>query len=204
MKISKQLNFVIPIERADGTEIYVHSTPVDSACFKQHYRVLAKAFAIIIGDIGPMAGPRVAHQVLEDVARSEGCWESRPPDPRTGTPAVAGVRDSLVEEIRRLTNVVAQGARGWEPVPYHEALQRGLIEPEDASEIDAALAFTTVASHMFRERERPMMEAALRHWSARIESLTPTEWANSLKTSTAEGSIGEKTAVASLPRRSIG
>jgi hypothetical protein len=185
MKIDKRLNFVLPVTRVDGTEIYIHSTPIDSNCFRTYYRVLAKAFSVVMWELGPMSGPRVADKVLEDVATEMGQWETEPG-------GAAGVKQGLIADIQRRTSVVAPSDRGWEPIPYHEAVQRQILEPDDVAEVGSALVFFTAGSHMFRERERSMMLSALKHWSARIESSNATEFANFLSTSTAVASTGER------------
>ena len=61
MHINRKLNLVIPIERADGSQIFTHSTPISAEVFDKYFLVIAKTFSAIYSEgLGPLGGPRVA------------------------------------------------------------------------------------------------------------------------------------------------
>jgi hypothetical protein len=181
MRIDKRLNLVIPVERADGAMIYVHSTPISVEVFDTYFLVIAKTFGAIYSEgLGVIAGPRVADKLLRKVAQDMGAWEG-----------AGGVRDGLVAEMRRLSNVLSPGAQGWEMLPFDDAKARGVIDAADAAEIEAAITFFTVASAMHRRTDQAdILGSAMSLWGARIESLSCTELMNSLRTSTVAASSG--------------
>ena len=175
MKIDRKLNLVIPIDRDDGSRIYVHSTPISLAVFEAHYLVMAKTFAAIYNEgLGVTAGPRVAAMTMKKIAENLGVWAGE-----------GGVESSLVNEMKRLTNVLAPGANGWETLPYGEAVKRGIIDEDEASEVENALAFFTIAYRLHRKTEREaILNGASRLWGGEISSLGFTEFKASLPTST--------------------
>jgi hypothetical protein len=181
MRIDKNLNIVIPVTRADGAQIFVHSAPISSDVFDTYFLVISKTFAAVYSEqLGPIAGPRVAHKLLKKVAMEMKVWEG-----------AGGVAKGLVAEMHRLTNVVAPAARGWETIPFDEACARDVLDPTDASEIEGTLTFFTVGSCMYRRAElRENMAVAMEIWGARIESLDCTEFINSLPTSIGGGNTG--------------
>jgi len=176
MQIDKNtLNLVMPIERSDGSTVHVYAIPIARATFERYYMVMAKAFnTIYSGGLGIMSGPRVAAMVLKDTAIEMNAWDG--PE---------GVERGLIQEIRRLTNVLVLGDHGWETIPIHEALAKGHIDEDDMSEVENALAFFTVASHMHRKADRRgILEGASKLWGARLESLSCSEFSASLQRST--------------------
>jgi hypothetical protein len=180
VRIDKALHLIIPVDRDDGAQIFVHSTPIGSDVFTTYYQVIGRVFnEIYTGGFGVLAGPRIAALLLRDVAKSTNAWEGP-----------AGVERGLVAEIRRLTNVVAPGAHGWEMVPFEEAVNKGVLDKTEASEVEGAITFFTVASCMHRRADRAILEGAMKIWSARIESLTCSEFISSLPTSTGAASSG--------------
>ena len=65
VSIDKRLNLVVPIDRDDGTILYVHSTPLPRPVFERYVRVIAKTFAeIVTGGYSAAAGPRIAALLL--------------------------------------------------------------------------------------------------------------------------------------------
>lgn len=185
MKIDrKTLALVIPIEREDGARIYVHSVPISMQIFETYYLVMAKAFASIYNEgLGVTAGPRVAALVLRRVAENMGVWEGE-----------GGVRNGLMNEMRRLTNVVAPGQNGWETVPFHEAVKNGVIDEDEVSEVENALCFFSCAYRMHRKTERePILEGASKLWGGQLESSDFTAFMRSLPTLMQGANTGEKT-----------
>ena len=187
MEIDRKLNLVLTVERADGSIVHVHSTPIRQAVFAQYYKVLAKTFAqIYSGGYGVTAAPRIAAMLLKDVAAEEG--------------GRAGVQEGLINEIRRVTNVVVLGERGWETLPLDDALKRDLLDEDDASEVENAVVFFIVASVMHKRAElRAVLDVVRGIWGGQLVSSTCTEYAASLPTSTAAASTGATATPSSIP-----
>jgi hypothetical protein len=189
IKIDRRLNLVIPIERDDGIA-YVHATPISREVFEANYLPISKAFAAIYSQgLGLMAGPRVAALVLKQVSIDLGMWDGP-----------TGVEASLMNEIRRLANVLAPGPGGWQPTPFQEAIDRQMLSPDDAAEVQNALVFFIVASAMHRRTElASVLAGAAQLWGAQIESLTLMEFSASLPTSTETASSGATVTTSSVP-----
>lgn len=184
MKIDKQLNLVLPVYTEEKVTAYVHSAPIGRPVFERHFRLISRAFNEIFSQgHGIMGGPRIAALLIKTIATEQGNWE--------GTD---GVERTLIEEIRRLTNVVSPDTTGrWETLPLMEALNSGVISEDDFHEIENALSFFTVGSHMLHKTEiRGVMASALGIWSAQLTSLNTTEFMNSLQTSTPPAPTGPK------------
>lgn len=209
VKIDKKLNLVVPIygdpvaKKDDkgapvveaGVPVmyqpvtaYVHSTPIGRETFEKYFLTIAQTFSAIYAQgLGELAGPNVAMLLLERCARNGNEWED---DPRRG---LIGVKNGLVEEIRRLTNVLVPGGNGWEQVPLAVAVANGVIDADDVVEVESAIVFFIVASSMHRRMERrAILESAVGLWGAQISSLGLTEFAASLGTSIATASSGAK------------
>lgn len=199
MRIDKRLNLVVPIlgepkvtkdERGEDVEsdnvvAYVHSTPISREVFESFHMVLAKTFSRLYTEgLNWRIGPRVAAMTLKSVAVAEGSWEG--PD---------GVEAGLVNEIKRLTNVAVPGASGWTTIPYTEATTKGIISPEDAGEVENAIAFFIVASAIHHRSEvKPIVTQAAKLWGGLITLSNSTEFAASLPTSIAGGNSGARAA----------
>jgi len=189
MKIDKKLNLVIPIETDDGT-LYVHSMPIRREIFDTYFLVLSKTFAAIHGEgLGEIAGPRVAALILKKIAMDTGMWEGE-----------MGVQRGLINEIHRQTNVLVLGDKGWQTVPYDEAISKQLISADDAVEVENAITFFIVSSAMHRRAMvKKMVEGAAVLWGGQISSLNCTEFASSLPTSTETVNSGETAKPLSVP-----
>ena len=187
MKIDAKLNLVIPIygdpqimndpktgkeAEIDTIKAYVHATPISREVFEANFVVISKTFSAIYGEgLGAIAGPRVARMMLKKVAEDLGMWDE--------------VQGGLVAEMRRLANYIGPGQNGWETLPLEIAVQRQLIDGDDAAEVENAVAFFTVVSAMHRRNAlRATLAGAASLWSAQITSLNCTDFAASLKTST--------------------
>lgn len=168
LKIDRTLNLVIPsVDENDKVVAYVHHRPISREVYETYYRVMARAFDAVLG-IG-RTGPLVAHLTLCDEAKRAGEWDGE-----------AGVKNGLVGEIRRLTNVVLPGPRGWQTVPYDEAVKRGALSADDAAEVDNAIAFFTLASHVPAKRDRPGFQMSSKLWGAHTTSSDCTAFAAGL------------------------
>lgn len=186
VRIDKRLNLVIPVTRSDETQIFVHSTPIDSAVFDVYYKPIARAFnELFTGGYGIYSGPRIANKLLRDVAKDMGLWDG-----------LAGVEKGLLAEIYRRTTVLGPAKRGgWEPVLYEDALANGLLEPADAAEVEGAICFFTVVSCMNRKEDLPkVLDGAAKLWGAQTTLSNSTEYMSSLPILITAASTGAKAA----------
>jgi hypothetical protein len=188
VKIDRRtLNLVLPITIDDNVKIFVHSAPISTDVYKMHWKVLSKTFADIHNDRLFMAGGRVAHECLKDTAVEMGIWED---NPRTKS---IGIKKTLIAEIHRRTHVLVPTEKGWDMLPYDDAVAQGTIDAEIADEIEGALVFFTAGSSLYlREDRQTMLTKALFHWNAEITYSDCTEYRHSLTTSTTDGNSGAK------------
>jgi len=186
MKINRRLNLVIPIHREKDV-IYVHSVPISAEVFEANFMTISRTFASIYGlGLGPTAGPRIAGMMLKKVGAELGLEKET---------------QSLINEMRRLSNVIVPTNAGWETIPLQDALDKKLIEDDDVSEVENAIAFFTVLSCMHRRDQlKQMLDEAVKLFGAQLESSSCTEYATSLRTSSADETSGETVAVSSPPR----
>lgn len=198
MHIDKKLNLVVPLDREDGSKVYVHSAPLGQPAFETYHLVLAKTFAALQSNgLGPVAGPSVAAMVLKTVAqetqRGPGLswWEG-----------ADGVENGLLGEVRRLSNVVlCTQDGGWSTLPLQLALGQKLLSEEEAAEVLNQAAFFIVVSAVAPRLDRPRLAMGAAHiFDAQTTSLNSTEFAASLRTPTEPESIGERAKASSIPR----
>lgn len=172
LTINEKMHLTIPIYGGpDGETIiaWIHSTPISRETFEAHFLLLGKTFAAIhAGGLGMVAGPRVASLLLAKVAEQN----------RDEMGAL-----SLMNEIRRLTNVVIRGGAGWETMPFQDVLDRAALDLDDLAEVTNAIVFFIVTCAMQQKRDRrEMMDGAARLWGARTSSLGFTAFVASLTT----------------------
>lgn len=178
MKISRAMNLVVPVELETGT-VYVHSSPISKEIFRQHFFILSKVYAALFEEGLGNIGPRVAYMMLEKVAIESGVWEGE-----------MGVKNTLMNEIIRLSNLVAPRAgKGWEDMPLEVAIDKELVDPEEV--LNDIVFFICICAVNKPGEARTVMEAACGVWSSQITSLNVTEWTASLPTLEPEGSSGE-------------
>lgn len=184
MKLDKRLNLVLPISR-EGVDTYVHSMPIGREVFERYFKVLSRTFSEVIRD--PISGPRVAYLTLKDIATNLGQWDD--------------VERGLMNEIRRLSNVVAPADKGWATFQFQDAIDQSYFDEDDLREVENALVFFTVALWMTPKKERAaIIDGFASLWSAQLVSSSCTEFAASLPTSTATASIGEKAIPSFIPQ----
>lgn len=197
MRIDKKLNLVLPIFGEDEATViaWVHSAPLAAEVVDRYFMTIAQTYSAIFSrGLGVIGGPAIALRLLTQVAKDAKVWDD---DPAAGT---VGVARGIVEEMRRLTNVLIAEEGGWSQVPLAVAVQRGAISAEDAGAAENAIAFFIVASAMLpRANRRTMLEAGLELLGAQISSLDFTGFNASLRTSTAPASPGEASQPASAP-----
>lgn len=186
MKIARNLNFVLPIDRDDGSVIYVHSMPLSEEAFDANFLIIAQTFTALYQQrLGPVSGPRVAAKLLKKLAQDAGTWDGD-----------GGVEQSLMAEIRRLSNIVLPGPGGWSSQPWDGAVARDQVSAEDASIVENAIVFFTVASAMYRPAEREsVLAGAAQLWDGQTTAQTLMDFASSLPTSKPADSTGGTPAV---------
>ena len=189
MKITRNLCLSMATENADGTQIRVHSVPIDADIFEEHFIIISKVFAEVYISYGPLIGPRTSALMLRKIASEGGIWEGK-----------GGVKNTLFAEIRRLTNVAIAGAKGWEVLPYQDAITRDVLDPATVAEVDSALVYFTVASCIHQRRNLGrMLDEAFRLWGAQTTSSDCTEWEQSLPILTPDADIGTRVPELSVP-----
>lgn len=195
MRIDEQLNLVLPVERENGQTVWVHAAPISRETFQQHYLVLAKVYSGIFNEgLHITSGPQIAAIMLRDVAQRMNVWEGP-----------GGVEQSLLGEIKRLANVVIPGPQRPEYLPLEMAIQRGIIDREDADQIEGVLTFFTVVWRLLPRRDRQtVIRGAASVWDASITSQPLTAFAASLPMLNATDNSGATVPAASSPPPSIG
>jgi hypothetical protein len=197
MKIDRRLNLVLTLEREDGSPLHVFSTPIGREVFETYFMVISKTFSRIYAEnLSFLGGPRVCAMMIKDVAlntarpdRTGNMWEG--PD---------GVENGLMNEIRRLTNVLIPAEGGWTVVPYADALARRVMDEEEASEVEGAITFFTVNWLMHKKATaRAILEAAAGMWGWLITSSPLSDYKNGLQTSTPTEPSGPKAQPSSIP-----
>ncbi|HET8689767.1 MAG TPA: hypothetical protein VFM18_24445 [Methanosarcina sp.] len=173
MKINKQLNLVVPIDSEEG-EIYFYSSPIHREVFKKYSLVICKAFTELLQNGLETTGAQIAANHLEEVAISMGKWEGE-----------HGVKNGLMEEIARLTNVLVLTDEGWDTVPVNLALSRGFISEDDWEEAKQRIVFFTLVSVMTPPAVRNDLCLIMNStWGTQTGLWTAMEFINSLQTST--------------------
>lgn len=191
MQIDRKLNLVVPVERDDGTTIWIHSMPLSQEVFERYFLIISKTFAAIYSEgINVVGGPRVAALMLKRIAELDGSWEG-----------AEGVAAGLKTEIQRLSNVVTlHPENGWVTSTLYEAQRAELLSPDELSEAEGFITFFMVASAMHKRSQLvTLLDGLSRLWGALTTSSSVTEWAASLKTSTAAETSGAKVTRSSIP-----
>ena len=182
MKIDRRLNLVIPHEQADGSICYIHSMPITTETFNQHFEVLAQTWSQITTDYGAASGPRIAAMLLRKIAGERGAMEGP-----------LGVNRGLLAEIRRLTMVIMPRGSNSASLMLDEAIQQGVLSAEDADIVENALVFFTCVSCMVSGKRRIVwLETMCSLWDAQTSSLNSTDFATSLPMSIETDNSGEK------------
>ena len=183
-KINRRLNIVVEVTGANGQPIFVHSMPVAYEVFESNYLLFTKTVSSLYSEgLAPGASSRIAMLHMKKQAEE------------IGTDA-----NPLFNEIWRLTNVLVPSERGWDTVPFEEAVKAGEIDEEDAREVKNILCFFTAASwvHSPEELQRTLYPI-LQRSGLQITSSDITEFKNSLPMSKPVASSGEKATASSLP-----
>jgi hypothetical protein len=188
--LNKKLNLVIPIDRDDGSTLYVHSVPISRETFVHYWRVMTVAFQDLerLGNAS-MTAPKTAMICLEEHAKAGNVWEGDD-----------GVEHGLLGEIRRLTNVILPGPRGWETMMLTDALSANLITQDDIDEVEGAIVFFTLSSALAPKAIlKQKLDLTNGWWASQATPLNSSEFARGLPTLTATGSTGVTAKPSSTP-----
>lgn len=168
--------------------------PIGRDVWENYFLVLSKTYAALLSEgLNVIAGPPIAKMMLKRVAVLSGLWEG--PD---------GVEQGLLEEIRRLTNVVLPNGAGWETIPFDEAVRRDIIDPDALADAEGAIVFFTCVSAVLRgpasqEKLQILMSGLKSIWGVQTTFLDVTAYAASLPTSTPGENSTEKRHRSSVP-----
>ena len=117
--INKALNLVIQVQ-AEDESYYVHAAPIRREAFEKYFMVMTKAYTDLAANGLLSQGARISammlKQVAEDLDKSEHAAE-------------------LLQEIRRLSNVIIATPKGWESIPLAVAVERELIDADDVFDL---------------------------------------------------------------------
>src|SRR6516225_11591757 len=139
VKLNRKLNLVMSVETGDGN-IFVHSQPISREVFEDNFLPISRAFtAVYTNGLGPVTGPRVAALLLKQEAKTLNVWE------RT--------QQSLMGEIYRLTNVISPSDSGWESMPFDVAKKRGILNDDEAAEVENCIVYFICASSIHLRAE---------------------------------------------------
>lgn len=176
VKINKALNLVIPV-RKDDEVYYVYSAPIRREAFEKYFLVLTKAYTELAGNGLLSQGARIStlmlKQVADDLGKSHHATE-------------------ILQEIRRLSNVIACAPSGWESIPLNVAVERELIDPDDVFEIEGHQVFFTLISLVPTKNQAEEMLSHLPDmlgWL--LTSSTPMEYIAGLPTLTETANTGK-------------
>lgn len=186
ISIDRKLDLVVPLERADGTKIYVHAMPISTPTFEKFYMVLAKTFsAFAENGIVITSAPTVARLTLRHVAENtsrdgSGNWWA-------GDDGVGG-KGGLLEDIVRMANVID----GESVRPLKDAIMSGVLTEEDRDEVLSLLVFFTVASRVPPRSDREnLIRGMASIYNLEVTSLNVTDYQTSLKTPISEDNTGK-------------
>jgi hypothetical protein len=179
--INRRLNLVSKIESGRGT-LHVFAVPVARSVFDDNFMIMCRAYAEIYrNSLGVIAGPKAAARLIKQEANNLG---------------ESAKGDLLLEEIRRMTNVLLpaiNGGGGYSMIDYGVAIRQGLIGEDDVDDIEAALCFFTLASRVGPHFQLDAILEGLRlFWRAETTLSTLTEYMRSLPTSMTGDATGPK------------
>jgi len=198
MKINRALNLAIEVQSSDRA-IHFHSVPISRETFKSFCLVLSKVFAQIYNEgLSVVAGPSIAAIMLEQVAKETPRAKMKDDDSGDWWGGSYGVKDGLMREIKRLTNVIVMDGQ-WKALPVEMALSQGFIEDADWEEVEGQIVFFILASAMHSRKDLPgILMGMSAMWGGQITSSNCTDFAASLQELTQEKNItGTPSSIAS-------
>jgi hypothetical protein len=202
LSIDKGLNLIVTIDRADGTQVYCHCTPISEAVFRKYYKILGAVYGQLLNSQGSLAGGRYAHYLLEDYAKEIYPDEN---DPKQAA-LTLDIKTGLLDEINRLTNVVYFDTEKnvWTSDPVPVARKKGVITDHELSEIVGEICFFSVVSAAAPAKMfRIMMNFNLTANEQALTSLKPMEYAATLRTSIKPADTGTSQTLPATDQLSI-
>ena len=195
MEIDRKGNLVLTLEKVVGKDekgepiskpyAYVHHVPIDQNTYEMFFYVLHKTVAAMYTDrMTPAIASRIGMLMLKKVAKEQG--------------ALPEIEKGLLPEIWRRTNVLMAGERGYDTVPFEEAMKS--MDLDDVREVQNYVCFFTAASWFHWKQEK--LEAfypAMTDSGVQIVSSNCTEYRDSLPTLTPPESIGATAPLSSIP-----
>lgn len=178
IKINDALNIVIPaVGSGDNVSVWAYHTPINREVADANQRLLA-AVGSDIESHGKTAEERafyswkyggiVAGRTLRDKAEENGI---------DATP--------LLQELQRLTVIIAPTAEGYKPIPASVAIAQNIIDRETWQEVESAIVFFTYQYALTKKSTRTAWTLIIvSSLDGVTTSLTPTDYAASLQTST--------------------
>jgi hypothetical protein len=165
--------------------------------------VLAKTLNTMYAEgISQGTGPSVAALTLESIAKENDPIDHPVDWKGSGTTwgGQFGVKNGLMEEIRRLSNIVIPTAQGWQSIPVLEAIKQGHIDESDVEEAEGYIVFFTCVSHIHKKHEiAPLLTAMGKAWDTQVTLLNCSEFCNSLPKSTALETSSQMVKQSSVP-----
>jgi len=192
--INDALNLVLPIRSDEnGAQLYAFHTPISREVFEANYRLLGAVKANLMSK-GPAynvsSGPIVAALTLKDEGRKDAADNGENGD---------GGASALLNELKRLTVVLAPTSAGWETLPIDAAISQGYIDAEEWSETESAIVFFTCLCAMARRADKANFAAgAASILRGSITSSAAMAYAVSLPSSTTSATSASK-AASSVP-----
>jgi hypothetical protein len=189
MRIDDNLNLVFPVcfDSKGSPTVYAYHTPIGQHAFEASYRVLAATKAALFSKGAAYAadvGPRIAALRLRD----EGILDAieRGQIDESGAPRDS-LTKALLEEIKRLTMILAAGPKGWQTLPVDEAIKQDVIEPSDWQEAESSIIFFCSAYCLARRQIRKAISEAIADiLKGSITASSPLEWTASFQKSMKE------------------
>lgn len=190
MQIDRRtLNLTFPVDRGDGSTIYVHSTPIGREAFDAHWQLTGRASANLVSN--RTFTPRFSALALRDAGQVIAA-EHTPPGEK---PVGDGGYTAFLAEIHRLTMVIVPSeGQLWSPLPFDVAVARKVLDSEDLAEIDGVLCFFTLGWHTGDRGKRSVWLARVaKDLDGQTTSQTSTDFATSLVTLKPDENTGEST-----------
>jgi hypothetical protein len=142
--------------------------------------------------VSQVTGPRIAALMLEKISKEDGIWET--------DGAIIGVKDSLINEIRRLSNVILSTSEGWKTIPLMDAVNQGKLEIEDVEEAEGFIVFFTCISRIHKRKEvLTFLGPMAKLWNTQSTLLNVTEYIASLPTLKTEETLAPEVPTLSIP-----
>jgi hypothetical protein len=189
VEITRDLNIHFSIR---NKTIHIHSMPIRYEVFETYYMPISIAFSDIYVkglEYAFSSGPRVASLVLRDASKKLGMWEGN-----------EGVKNGLINEIHRLTNVIMPSKdQGWQTHQFSDLLRKNVFTYREVAEIEGILIFFTCVSLMQPQEAAPKHLRALSLWGVQTTSSNVTELCASLMTSMTEENSTKKIEESSVP-----